>query len=184
MNKALFFGYGANRDKKRIEEILKASGLTGEDLSVEGGYGARVDGMLLAIQNLEQIPDDARKTLSEVWGTNFRAYTLKLGNGQVSGVLWGLNEKQFEALKTWEHDGVWRKFIEIEIITTDQHKLKAFTDKALDDTHVVQFVDGLNYESNLNIEGMKPTIEPESDEYRINEIQTLREKLAQVTEKP
>jgi len=181
MAKILFFGYGANRDKKRIEDILKASALIGDDLKVDGGFGARVDGMLLAIQNLQQVPEEAKKPLMEVWGSNFRAYTLKPGVGQVSGVLWGLNEQQFEALKTWEHDGVWRKFIEIEIITTDQHRLKAFTDKALDDTNVMQFVDGLNYESNLNIAGMKEAVGPENDEYRIKELQNLREKLAQAT---
>lgn len=182
MDKILFFGYGANRDKKRIEDILKASGLEGKDLTVEGGYGARVDGMLLAIQNLAQIPEEVQKPLSEVWGTNFRAYTLKPGDGQVAGVLWGFNDKQYEALKKWERDGVWRKFIEVEITTTDQHKLKAFTDKALDDSKIIETVDGLNYESNLNIEGMKaPNFE--NDEYRIKELETIRQKLAQITPK-
>jgi hypothetical protein len=180
MAKILFFGYGANRDKKRIEEILRASGLENDDLKVEGGFGARVDNMLLAIQNLQQVPDEMRATLLKVWGTNFRAYTLKPGNGQVAGVLWGLNEKQFEALKAWEHDGAWREFIEVEIITTDQHKLKAFADKALDDSKFVQMVDGLNYESNLNIEGMSASDETTTDEYRIQELQKVRTKLAQV----
>ncbi|HBB76526.1 MAG: hypothetical protein A2186_00750 [Candidatus Levybacteria bacterium RIFOXYA1_FULL_41_10] len=183
MAKILFFGYGANREKTRIVDILRASNLVGDDLKLDGGYGARVDGMILGIQDLEQIPEVARKSLLEVWGSNFRAYTVKPGTGQVAGVLWGLNEKQFQTLKEWEHDGVWRKFIEVEITTTDQHKLKAFTDKALDDSKVVQIVDGLNYESNLNMEGMKAPVKKENDEYRIKELQVIREKLAQVTSK-
>jgi hypothetical protein len=183
MDKILFFGYGANRDKKRIEDILRASGLIGEDLKLEGGYGARVDGNVLAIQNLQQIPERIRETLLKVWGANFRAYTIKPGTGQVAGVLWGLNEKQFEVLKAWEHDGVWREFVEVEIITTDQHKLKAFTDKVIDDNNITQLVDGLNYESNLNIEGMK-TPTNNDDAYRINELQTIRQELTKLQPNP
>jgi hypothetical protein len=180
MEKILFFGYGANRDKKRIEDILRASGLTGEDLKLEGGFGARVDEMVLAIQNLQQIPETVRETLLKVWGGSFRAYTIKPGVGQIAGVLWGLNQKQFEALKAWEHDGVWREFIEVEITTTDQHKLKAFTDKAINTDDVIQVVDGLNYETNLNLEGMK-TPATENDEYRIQEIQNVRQELSKIT---
>lgn len=70
MAKILFFGYGANRDKKRIEDILKVSGLKGNDLVIRGGFGARIDGMFLGIQGLSQIPEEPRKTLVKVWGKN------------------------------------------------------------------------------------------------------------------
>jgi len=182
MNQILFFGYGAYRDKKRIEVILRIAGFTGEDLTIEGGFGARADGYVLAIQNLQQIPEDARKSLLKAWGGNFRCYTIKPGIGQVAGVLWALNEKQFQALKEWECDGVWRTFVEIDIVTTDQHKLKALADKAINDDNIMQIVDGLNYESNLNLEGMKKSTFPD-DEYRIKELQTVRLKLAQVATK-
>lgn len=173
MNKTLFFGYGAYRDRERIEVILRISGFTGDDLTIEGGFGARADGYVLAIQNLQQIPEASRESLMKAWGGNFRCYTIKPGVGQVAGVLWALNDKQFQVLKEWECDGVWRNFVEIEIITTDQHKLKAFADKAINDDEVVQMVDGLNYESNLNLEGMKkPT--HNNDEYRIKELQVIR----------
>jgi hypothetical protein len=182
MDKTLFFGYGAYKDKKRIEVIFRISGFTGDDLEIEGGFGARTDGYVLAIQNLQQIPEASRKSLMEVWGGNFRCYTIKPGIGQVAGVLWTLNEKQFQALKEWECDGVWREFVEVEVITTDQHKLTAFADKAINDNEVAQIVDGLNYESNLNLEGMKKrTNNDDSDEYRIQELQKVRTKLAQVT---
>ena len=177
MDKILFFGYGANRDKKRLGDILRVSGLSGDDLKLEGGFGARVDGMVLAIQTFQQIPQTLRDRLIKVWGGSFRAYTLKPGNGQVAGILWGLNEKQFEALKAWEHDDVWREFVEVEITTTDQHKLKAFTEKAINDNDVAQIVDGLNYESNLNTQGMRIPAN-ENDTYRIEELQRIRSELA------
>jgi hypothetical protein len=173
MDKTLFFGYGAYRDKERIEVILRISGFTGDDLTIEGGFGARIDGYILAIQNLQQIPEASRASLSKAWGGNFRCYTIKAGVGQVTGVLWALSEKQFKAVKEWECDGIWREFVEVEVITTDQHKLKTLADKAINDNEVVQIVDGLNYESHLNLEGMKkPTYN--NDEYRIKELQDIR----------
>lgn len=177
MAKILFFGYGANRDRKRIEIIFRLAGFTGDDLKLEGGFGARADGYVLEIQNLQQIPKDSRGSLLKVWGGNFRCYTIKPGTGQVAGVLWGLNAKQFKALKEWECDGVWRDFVEIEITTTDQHKLKAFADKAINDNEIAQIVDGLNYESNLNLEGMKKST-PDDDEYRIKRLQEVRIELS------
>jgi len=67
MDKTLFFGYGAYRDKERIEVILRISGFTGDDLTIEGGFGARIDGYILAIQNLQQIPEASRESLSKAW---------------------------------------------------------------------------------------------------------------------
>ena len=179
MNQLLFFGYGAYRDRKRLELVLRTSGLTGDDLTIEGGFGARTDGYVLAIQSLQQIPENTRESLLRVWGGNFRCYTIKPGDGQVAGILWGLNEKQFKALKDWECDGVWREFVEIDIVTTDQHKLKALADKAINDNDITHIVDGLNYESNLNLEGMKKSTFPD-DEYRIKELQTIRLELDKV----
>ena len=180
MDQTLFFGYGAYRDRKRIEIIFNLSKFTGDDLKVEGGFGARADGYVLAVQNLDQIPKDSRRSLLEVWGENFRCYTIKPGVGQVAGVLWGLNAKQFQAFKEWECDGVWREFVEIEIITTDQHKLKAFADKAINDNEIAQIVDGLNYESNLNLQGMKKSM-PDDDEYRIKRLQEVRLELSRTS---
>lgn len=113
-------------------------------------------------------------------GQKFRAYTLKPGSGQVTGILWALNEKQFEALKNWEFDKLWREIIEVEVVTTDLRKLKAYTEKALTNPEVIQIVDGLNYESNLNKEGMKPEAQKD-DEYRIKELQLVREELASMS---
>lgn len=177
MDKYLFFGYGANRDKKRIEDILKASELEGEDLEVKGGEGARVDGLVLAIQDLTQIPEKVQEVLEKVWGDSFRAYTLKPGIGQVAGVIWELNERQFKALKDWEFDGVWREVIEREVIASDQRKIKVYTEKAFDNSPIKEIVDGLNYENNLNIEGMKVS-EVEDDEYRIKALVDVRRELS------
>ena len=152
----MFFGYGANRDKKRLEDIFKVSGLEGEDLEVRGGKGARVDGMVLAIQDLTQVPEQVREGLKRTWGEKFRAYTLKPGNGQVAGVIWELTKKQYDAMKAWEHDGEWREMVEVEIVTEDQKRIKVYTEKVFDDAAIREIVDGLNYESNLNKEGMKP----------------------------
>lgn len=177
MSNILFFGYGANRDKKRIVDILEASGLAGEDLEIQGGKGARIDGAVLSIQTLDQVPMQVRDMLQKVWGDKFRAYTLKPGNGQIAGVVWELTQKQYDALKEWELVGVWRELTEVEAITSDLQRLRVCTDKASNDAVVKEIVDGLNYESNLNKEGMRFYEEDAEDEYRVKELLRVREDL-------
>lgn len=178
MDKIFYFGYGANRDKKRIEDILTVSGLKGDDLKIEGRYGARIDGFVLGIQALDQIPEEVRENLRKVWGDNFRCYTMKPGYGQIAGVIWEYTEAQFNAIKEWEYDGIWREIVEVEVITTDQKKLKTFTDRAKNDAPIKEIVDGLIYEDNLNKQGMRTEDEFSEDEYKIKEIQKVREELA------
>lgn len=178
MDKILFFGYGAYQDRERVEMALKVYKLEGEDLKFKGGYGARVDGMLLAIQKLEQItPLDVQKILRKVWGENFSCYTLKPGNGQVTGVIWELTPKQFEVIKENEFVGSWRELIELEAITTDQRHLKVFAEKSNDDAPISDIVDGLNYESNLNKDGRKTPNEYKDNEYRLTTLKKVREEL-------
>lgn len=178
MDKILFFGYGAYQDRERVEMALKVSGFEGEDLKFKGGYGARLDGMLLAIQKLKQItPSDVQKVLERVWGENFLCYTLKPGNGQVAGVIWELTPKQFEVIKENEFIGTWREIVEAEAITTDQKHIKVLTEKAFDNAPISDIVDGLNYEANLNKDGRKTPDEYKDDEYRLNTLKKVREEI-------
>ncbi len=181
MANVLFFGYGANRDKKRLEDVFQVEGLSGEDLIVKGGKGARVDGSVLAIQTFDQLPEKIKESIKRTWGDTFRAYTLKSGEGQVAGVIWDLSEKQYEVLRNWEHDGIWREMKEVEVITTNQKKLKVMTEQATDESPIKEIVDGLNYENNLNKNGMKITRDSkDDDEYRIREIVRVREELKKI----
>ncbi|MFI5265225.1 MAG: hypothetical protein ACHQT7_00585 [Candidatus Levyibacteriota bacterium] len=173
----LFFGYGANRDKKRLQEIFKASDLEGDELVVRGGKGARIDNMVLAIQTFNQLPEEIKETMNKVWGDKFRSYTMKAGKGQIAGVIWELTDRQYKALRDWEFDGVWREMREVEVITHDQQKLKVLTDKIRDTSAIKEIVDGLNYEANLNREGMRDVGYEKEDEYRIYELKRVREAL-------
>lgn len=173
----LFFGYGANKDKKRLQEIFKASDLEGDELVVRGGKGARVDNMVLAVQAFNQLPEEIKEAIDKVWGDKFRSYTMKAGNGQIAGVIWELTDKQYKALKDWEFDGVWREMREVEVVTSDQQKLKVLTDKIKDAAAIKEIVDGLNYEANLNREGMRELGYEKEDEYRVYELKRVREQL-------
>lgn len=176
----LFFGYGPNKDKKRLQVVFKASGLQDEELIVRGGKGARVDNYVLAIQAFEQLPQEIKNTINKVWGDKFRSYTLKPGKGQVAGVIWELTDKQYQALKEWEYEGIWREMKEVEVVTSDQQNLKVLTEKIIDDTAVKEIVDGINYEANLNKEGMRDKKEIKEDEYKIYELKRVREELARL----
>lgn len=176
----LFFGYGPNKDKRRLQDIFKASGLQGEELIVRGGKGARVDNYVLAIQAFEQLPQQIKSTIDKVWGDKFRSYTLKAGKGQVAGVIWELTEEQYKVLKDWEFEGVWREMKQVEVVTSDQQNLKVLTEKIIDDSTVKEIVDGINYEANLNKEGMRDNKEIKEDEYKIYELKRVREELGRL----
>lgn len=172
-----FFGYGANKDKKRLQDIFKASDLEGDELVVRGGKGARIDGAILAVQKFDQLPKEIKEVIEKVWGDKFRAYTMMAGKGQIAGVIWELTDKQYKALRDWEFDGVWREMREVEVITSDQQKLKVLTDKIKDTSAIKEIVDGLNYDANLNREGMRDIEQVREDEYRIYELKRVRDQL-------
>lgn len=180
MSRVLFFGYGPNKDKKRLQDVFRASGLQGEELEVKGGKGARIDNYVLAIQAFEQLPQEIRGTIEKVWGDKFRSYTMKPGKGQIAGVLWELTEKQYQALRDWEFEGIWREMKQVEVVTSDQQNLKVLTEKIIDDSAVKEIVDGINYEANLNKEGMRDKAEIKEDEYRIYELKRVREELGRL----
>ncbi len=165
-NTILFFGYGANRSNERLKDIF------GKEL--EGGYGTVLEGYVLAVQVLEQIPSQAKDILQKVWGQDFKSYTIKPGKGIVAGVVWELDNNQLEVLKEWEFIGIWRELIQVTVTTFDQKTLNVMTEKSPDESSITEIVDGLNYENNLNKQG-KRTIE--IDEYKIKEILKIKEEL-------
>jgi hypothetical protein len=168
MTPIYFFGYGANRSKTRLRDILGHDPL--------GGKSAILSNSTLAIQTLDQIPDEPRQVLEKVWGEKFRSYTVKDGKGEVVGVVWQLDEHDLDLLKKWEYIGEWRQLAEVKVKTADGKEVKALTDRAPEGSLTKEVVDGLNYEDNLNKEGMKPETQ-EDDEYRIKELRKVREEL-------
>ena len=157
-----FFGYGANRNRKRLREIL------GHEPG--GGDSAILNNAILTVQTLDQIPDEPRRILEKVWGEKFRSYTIKDGKGETVGTLWEIDENDLELLKKWEYIGDWREFQEVTVKTADGTEVKALTDRAPEGSLTKKVVDGLNYEDNLNKEGMKPTEDAENDEYRLKDL--------------
>lgn len=172
MSKIYFFGYGAYRIKERVAQILGHT--------PEGGYGAVLEGYVLGIQSLEQIPNQAQDILKKAWGDNFRCYTLKPGKGVIAGVIWEIDEKDLEIIKEWEFVGVWREFITAPVKLKDGRVItNAITEKAPDGVPIKEIVDGLNYEDNLNKEGMKDITA--DDEYKIKEISKIMKELEEIS---
>lgn len=164
-----YFGYGANRDRIRVKEILGKES--------KGGYGALLSGYTLGYQILDQIPEIPRKTLKEVWGENFKCYTLKKGKGFVAGVIWELDENDLEIIRKWEFVGLWKELIDVHVYTFDGEEISAVTEKVPDSAPVFGFSDGLNYENNINPE-MESLIIVKSEEESIKkEISKIRSQL-------
>ena len=166
MASVLFFGYGANRSKERLQDILGKK--------IDPGYGAILQGYVLCVQKLNQIPEKSRKILEIVWGDDFRCYTLKRGKGVVAGIIWELSEVDFTVIKEWEQIGIWRKIISIDTLSFEGKTVGALTGTAPEDAPICDIVDGLNYQNNLNNEGKKIS---SAQEYKIDEIIRLREKI-------
>jgi hypothetical protein len=170
-NKTYFFGYGAYRDAQKIGKILGhvPPSCTG---AIVGGYS-------LFYQTLEQIPAPAGTILKNVWGSDFKAYTINPGAGIVAGVLWEIDQTDLNAIKEWEFTGTWREIISVKTQTFDGREVEAFTEKAINSDVNEGFYDGLNYPNNLNLE-KNPVTDAElakADIYRIERLRELRKEL-------
>jgi len=164
MAKVKFFGYGANRNKKRLQDIF------GHE--PDGGISAILSNSILAVQTLDQIPEEPRRILEKVWGEKFRSYTVKDGKGEVVGTIWEIDENDLRELERWEYIGDWRELKEVTVKTADGTEVRALTDRAPEGSLTKETVDGLNYEDNLNKNGMKPNTdgEDEKDEFRLDKL--------------
>jgi len=168
MAKTFFFGYGSYRHKKKIAEII------GKD--PEGGEPAILEGYMLAVQTLDQIPGKAHEVLKKVWGNPFRAYTIRKSPGIVVGNIWIIDEEDLRKIKEWEFvEEQWREIKQVEISTTNGAKIQALTDLAREELPIKEFVNGIEYEHNLNKEGKN--IYREDDEHKFKEIMRIRKEL-------
>lgn len=159
MAEIIYFGYGANKDYFKLREIL------GKE--PKGGEGAVLQGFNLAIQTLNDIPDQAKNILNKVWGDNFQSYTIKPGTGMIEGRVWILDQEDLEKLKEWEFVGnnSWKEFITVTVTNSDGKTITALTEKSREEYGIKKLVDGLNYEANLNKEGKN--YYSKKDEYKI-----------------
>lgn len=165
-----YFGYGANRERARIREVL------GKE--PQGGYGAVLEGFDLGYQILDQIPQKPQEVLRNAWGDRFKCYTLRRGKGLAVGVIWEMDQADLEIMKKWEFIGLWREIVQLSVKTFSGETIKAITEKAIDDKRVFGFVDGLNYENNLNLDGIKTKLAMRDEEYRKEEIAKIRTQIA------
>jgi len=172
MNKILFFGYGANRSKSKINQIIG-----GEPGS---GMGAIIEGYRLAYQSLDQIPEPAKTNLQKTWGNDFKAYTLKEGEGVVGGVLWEISEEDFQKIKEWEYIGVWRELIEVDIKTSDGKRIHVLTEKAPGIHPISGYTDGLLYSEYEFLDLKQKEKVQISKYYNDRQIQEIRENLAAI----
>lgn len=135
---ALFFGYGANRNRSLLSRLF------GHELEKE--LGAIIEGYQLAYQNLEQIPDVPQQIIRERYGNEYRTYTLQKGEGVVSGALFELTDQDIEVLKEWEFVGVWREMITVDVRLANGHVVQAVTEKAIEGSPIEKVIDGLLYD--------------------------------------
>lgn len=137
MSKVLFFGYGANRSRQKLKEFL------GKDLGE--GVGAVLRGFTLNVQDLNQVPKAQRDLFLQSYGSDWKAYTIKEGEGVVAGIVWELEEDDLNKLKAWEFVGEYREIISIEVITSSNEEIEVVTEKSKDEFPTTFIVDGLNY---------------------------------------
>lgn len=168
MNKILFFGYGANRN---INKMFQTIGSRPE------GKGAVAEGFRLAYQSFDQIPEPAKSVLKKIWGSEFRAYTLKEDDGMVVGELWEITKDDFQKIKEWEFIGVWRELIEVVVKTSSGEKMLAFTDRAPDTHPVSGYVDGLSYDEYQFTNLIEKDKEKISMYYNETQLQEIRNNL-------
>lgn len=165
MGKVLFFGYGAYRNKGKISQVLGHN--PGE------GVGAVLEGYVLVYQTIDQLPESLREFFRGVYGNDFRAYTIRKGEGVVSGMLWEINDEDLVTLKKWEFEGIWREVVEVTVKSSGGKDARAFTEKANGDQPFHEITDGLSYEEFENkraVQNQKSSEDPYYTNLQIEKI--------------
>jgi hypothetical protein len=168
MDKKLFFGYGANRSRSKITQII------GHDPGE--GVGAILEGYALHNQKLDQIPDPAKAILTKLFGHSFQAYTIRPGEGIVGGIIWSFTQEDLKKIEEWEFVGVWREIVEVIVKSEDLYTVKVLTEKVFDKFSVSNKVDGLYYDE-FSFTRVAQEAAPQMNEYytqkQIEEIRSL-----------
>jgi hypothetical protein len=142
-----YFGYGFLRDRKSIATVI------GRDPG-EGRSGV-IQGYKLAYQNLDQVPEKIRPILEKSWGGEFKAYTLRKGQGIVAGTIWMLTDEDIKKIHIWEFVGGWRNSESGVATSNTGEQVNVMVTKVPDDQPVKEFVDGILYETRINQEGKR-----------------------------
>lgn len=167
-----YFGYGANRSKNRLVNILNHSPI--------GGYGGIIRNFGLGYQTLTQIPDPPRTLLKRVWGEQYKGYTIiPAEGGIVAGVVWEIDECSFERMKEWECVSIWKKIIPVSVQTYNNRNIQAVTEIIMEPQRILWLVDGIDYENNLNIQN--PRRNSRSDEFKVEQLRNARKTLQKMT---
>lgn len=163
MDIVYFFGYGSNRSKKKITELL---GYTPKKF-----YGAIAVKYDLGYHILGDVKNhDVKKILQTVWGDDFASYSIRPGSGIVAGIVWEITKEDLDKIKKWEFVGSWREIIEISVYTYKGQKLSALTDVVPDSIPFYGVADGLFYKDVINLDKKVTS----SDDDEIQKIDTLR----------
>lgn len=168
MSKILFFGYGANRSRQKLKEFL--------DKDLGEGIGAILRGYTLHVQELNQVPKTQRDLFLQVYGQDWKAYTIKKGEGVVAGVIWELEEEDLKKIKAWEFVGEYREIISVKILTSSDEEVEVLTEKSKDEFSTTFIVDGINY--NTFAFSRREIIDPNDQAYYTQQqIQSIRKLL-------
>lgn len=168
MDSVLFFGYGANRQREKITQVI------GKDPGTE--IGAILEGYQLAYQSVDQVPQPAQDLLVKLYGNEFKAFTLKEGNGIVQGCVWTISKEDFEKIKEWEFIGVWRELVNVKVKTCTNEVLEVVTEMSPSSHPIQNYVDGLSYREFAFEE--KPSYQ-ENKFYTQQQIESIKAWLAQ-----
>lgn len=150
-NKILYFAYGNNREP----EIMQA--LTGNKNLV--GHEATLNGYVLGIQRLDQVPSSRlpglpvspQEVVRKNWDDSFESYVVKKGNGEVKGIVWELTPEERELIRDWELiDLGWYKDAKGEAVLKDGRKIEIETYVLGDNQEIDRIVDGKEYNSFLS----------------------------------
>lgn len=136
--KVFFFGYGAYRNKSKLAQVLGHA--------VSEGVGAILEGHVLVYQTIDQLPESLQEFFRNTYGNNFKAYTIRKGNGVISGMIWEINKQDLETLKKWEFVPEWREIVEVNVKSSGEKMVTAYSEKAQDDQPFHEITDGVEYE--------------------------------------
>jgi len=141
-----FFYYGPCADEDVMTAIIGKKPINGRS--------AILQGYILGVQNLDDIPDikikglklTAQKIMKADWQPDFQMHAAHKGKGQIKGIVWTITKEDLDAIKNWELvDYHWYSIVEGTVVFVDDSTKKVLT-IAVKKQHTQKDINGLNYD--------------------------------------
>lgn len=138
-----YFGYGANRSPEMMEAIVGR---------LPEGYPAKISGFELCVETWQDIPEHARRMLSNSWDPTFRSYCVRpSGNlrSSVKGIVWKITREERRLIDNWELTGTWYKVFVLQYQLSKEEAVQIEI-QVIEDPNVKKVFSGNRYKTFLN----------------------------------